>query len=176
MTSQRSQGATRHYVSPPDEQPFAPAGAAGPLVVRDDRGRITDSASARAMAKLPRGGAFLPREVVCDPRFAPHNRRRLAWLRRRRLEIAQMTGGVSHGVGAMLAAAAWLYAGGEYACERAAESGDVDGFRSAAAMTSTARTHDFGAWELAVREADARRRMASETARAAIYVREESKR
>ena len=67
-----------------------------------------------------------------------------------------MTGGVSHAVGAMLSAAAWLYAAGEYAAERAAASGDVDMFKSAASLTATARTHDMGAWEMAVREQAAR--------------------
>lgn len=156
MTTQRSQGAPRHYVSPPDEQRFVRADAPAPLVARDDRGRVVSSAAARALAKMPRAGSFLPRSVKCDARFGVHNRRRLTWLRRRRAELAQLTGEVSHGVGAMLAAAAWLYAGGEYCCERAAETGDTDLFRVAASLTATARTHDFGAWELAVREADAR--------------------
>ena len=156
MAIRREQGADRPVVLPADEQPFAPAGAAAPLVVRDTRGRLKDSASARAMAKLPRGEAFLPRKIVCDARFDVHNRRRGEWLRRRRAEVAQLTGAVSHGVGAMLSAAAWLYAGGEYAAERAAETLDVDLFKSAATLTATARTHDMGAWELAVRAAQAR--------------------
>jgi hypothetical protein len=108
------------------------------------------------MAKLPRRGAFLPRKLACDPRFEPHNRRRLEWLRARRTELMASTGGVSHGVGAMLAAAAWLHSGGEFAAERAAETGDVELFKVSATLTSTARQHDLAAWELAVREAKAR--------------------
>ena len=90
------------------------------------------------------------------PLFAVHNRRRGEWLRPRRTELAQVTGRVSHGVGAMLSAASWLYAGGEFACERAAATGDVELFKVAATLTATARTHDFGAYELAVREAKVR--------------------
>jgi len=156
MALRREQGAVRPVVLPDDEQPYAQAGAAAPLVIRGADGRVADSASARAMAKMPRGAAFVPRKIKCDPRFLVHNRRRLEWLRRRRTELHEMTGGVSHAVGAMLSAAAWLYAAGEFAAERAAETGEIDLFKSAASLTATARTHDMGAWELSVREQAAR--------------------
>jgi hypothetical protein len=78
------------------------------------------------------------------------------WLRRRRAELFASTGGVSYGVGAMLASAAWLYAGGEFCAERAALAGDPDLFKQAATLTATARQHDMAAWELACREAKAR--------------------
>jgi hypothetical protein len=142
---------------PADEQPFSSTAEAVPLDAgRDDRGRITSSATARAMAKLPRRRDLVPRHLACDPRFEAHNRRRLEWLRKRRTELADATGGVSHGVGAMLASAAWLYAAGEFAAEIAAEHGDLDHFKVAASLTSTARQHDLAAWELAVREGAAR--------------------
>lgn len=156
MTLQRSQGALRPAVAPADEQPNVQAAAPAPLIRRAERGKLADSASARALAKLPRRTAFVPRKLACDPRFEPHNRRRLAWLRARRNELANMTGGVSYAVGAMLASAAWLYAAGEFAAELGAERGDLELFTTAATLTSTARTHDFGAWELAVREQKAR--------------------
>jgi hypothetical protein len=108
------------------------------------------------MAQLPRRGAFIPRKLACDARFEPHNHRRLEWLKARRLEIAQATGAVSHGVGAMLAAAAWGYAGGEFASELAAETGDVELFKVAATLTSTARQTDMACWEMANREAKTR--------------------
>ncbi len=123
---------------------------------RSADGRVRTSAAAKAMASLPRRGAFLPRKLACDPRFEPHNHRRLDWLRARRMELAQSTGAVSHGVGAMLASAAWGYAGGEFAAELAAETGDVDMFKAAATLTSTARQTDMAAWEMACREAKAR--------------------
>ncbi len=148
----------RIEVLPPDEQPFAPAGAPVPLDGgRDRSGKVRTAAAASAMAKLPRRGAFVPRKLACDPRFEPHNRRRLEWLRARRAELFASTGFVSHGVGAILAAAAWQHAGGEFAAELAAETGDVELFKAAASLTSTARQHDLAAWELAVREAAARK-------------------
>ena len=145
-------------VAPPDEQPYAAPGAAAPLVPRDDRGRVAGPDAARALARMPRRSAFVPRKLACDPGFEVHNRRRLEWTRKRRQELHGMTGCVSYAVGAMVVAAGWLYAAGEYAAERAAATGDVDLFKSAATLTATARTHDFGAYELAVREAAARPR------------------
>ncbi len=151
-------GGPRVEVAPPDEQPFASADLALPLEGgRDRSGRIRTAAAASAMAKLPRRGAFLPRKLACDPRFEVHNRRRLEWLRARRLELAAATGGVSHGVGAILAAAAWQHAAGELAAELAAEQGNVELFKTAATLTATARQHDLAAWELAVREGQARK-------------------
>ncbi len=152
----RGAGTPRVEVLPPDEQPFAPAGAAAPQIERDDGGRVRDSEAARRMARMPRRSAFLPREIAAHPKFAEHDRRRREWLRRRRDELHASTGGVSHGVGAMLSSAAWLYAGGECAAELAAETMDLDLFKVAATLTSTARQHDLAAWELAVREAKAR--------------------
>ena len=148
----------RVEVLPPDEQPSAQAAGADPLATgRDAAQRVRTTAAARAMAKLPRRSRFLPRSLACDARFEPHNRRRLEWQRKRMAELQAAHGHVSHGVGAMVAAAAWLYAGGEFAAELAAQGGDVEGFRTAATLTSTARQHDFAAWELCAREAQVRR-------------------
>jgi hypothetical protein len=150
-------GSPRIEVLPPDEQPRAQADGADPLSTgRDDRKRVRTTAAARAMAKLPRRSRFVPRQLACDPRFTPHNGRRLEWQRKRMAELQIAHGGVSHGVGAMLSAAAWLYAGGEFAAELAAESGDLDLFKTAATLTSTARQHELAAWELCAREATAR--------------------
>lgn len=172
MTAQKSQGATRFYVSPPDEQRTPPAGSAAPTIARDAKGKVRDSAAASALAKRPRRKAYLPRAIACDPAFEIHNRNRVEWTRQRMIELVNLTGGVSRGVGAMVACAGWLYAGGEWAAERAAETGDLDLFKTAASLTATARTHDFGAWELAVREAEARKNaMPSGDAMAAVRAR-----
>jgi hypothetical protein len=123
-------GSPRIEVLPADEQPKAQAVGADPLSTgRDDRKRVRTTAAARAMAKLPRRSRFVPRQLALDPRFKPHNHRRLEWQRKRMAELhtahggvshGVAHGGVSHGVGAMLNAAAWLYAGGEFAAELAA--------------------------------------------------------
>lgn len=150
----------RIEVLPPDELPKAQAAGRDPIQAGRDplTKRLKTSEAARAMAKLPRRSRFLPRQFACDPRFVPHNRRRLEWQRKRMAELQTAHGGVSHGVGAMLNAAAWLYAGGELAAELAAESGEVELFKAAASLTSTARQHELAAWELSAREAAARPR------------------
>lgn len=168
MALTRSQGALRPTVLPPDEQPIPPAAAAVAVDAgRDQLGRLRSSEAARALAKLPRRGAFLPRNIACDPRFTPHNRRRLEWVAGRRTELVELTGHVSRGVGAMLASAAWLYAGGELCAELAAEKCDPELFKIAASLTSTARQHDLAAWELATREAQARTASGGPSAHAA---------
>ena len=156
----------RIEVLPADEQPHAQAAGPDPLATgRDAAQRVRTTAAARAMAKLPRRSRFLPRGLACDARFEPHNRRRLEWQRKRMAELQAAHGHVSHGVGAIVSAAAWLYAGGEFAAELAAQAGDVEGFRTAAKLTSTARQHELGAWELAAREAQAAKPVPSATNR-----------
>jgi len=150
-------GSPRVEVLPADEQPQAQADQADPLAAgRDPAGKVRSSAAARALAKLPRRSRLLPAKLACAPGFEPHNRRRLEWQRKRLAELGAAHGGVSHGVGAMLNAAAWLYAGGEFAAQKAAETGDVDLFKAASQLTSTARQHELAAWELASRESKVR--------------------
>ena len=150
-------GSVRVEVMPADEQPGAQAGGPDPIAAgRDAAGKVRSTAAAVALAKLPRKSKFIPRKLACDPRFEPHNRRRLEWQRKRMAELQAAHGGVSHGVGAMLNAAAWLYAGAEFAAELAAESGDPEGFRTAGSLSSTARQHELAAWEISSREAQAR--------------------
>ncbi len=144
-------------VLPPGEQPYPLTAAPDPLATdRDAAGRLTSSAAARALARLPRRSRHVPRKLACDPRFEPHNLRRLEWQRKRVAELQASHGHVSHGVGAMVNAAGWLYAGGEFAAELAAEQGNAEGFKQAGTLTATARQHDLAAWELAQRESGAR--------------------
>lgn len=146
-------GSPRIEVLPPGEQPKAQAAGPDPIAGgRDSKGRLRSAEAARAMAKLPRRSKFVPRKLACDPRFEPHNRSRLEWQRARMTELAAAHGSCSRGVGAIVAAAAWLHAAGTFAAELAAESGDVDLFRTSASLTSTARQHELAAWELAARE------------------------
>lgn len=149
-------GTPRDETKPWDEQGFPPAGGAGPQITRNTKGQPISSAAASAMAKLPRRTAFIPRKLATDPRYEPHNRRRLSYLRHRRGEIHNAWGGVSHGVGAMLAAEAWLWSGAEFASELGAETGNTDHFKTASTLYATAKGMSAAAWELAQREADVR--------------------
>lgn len=153
----RGSGTPRIETKPWDEQPSPPAGGAGPLATgRDAAGRIRSSAAARALAKLPRRSAFVPRKLACDPRYEVHNRRRLEYLRHRRDEHLRAWGHVSHGVGAMLSSAAWLWSAGEFASELGAEGGDAEHFKTASALYAQAKQLEAAAWELNEREARAR--------------------
>src|SRR5262245_285604 len=87
-------GVPRVEVLPPDEQPRAQAVGPDPIATgRDSAGKVRTSAAARAMARLPRRSRFVPRQLACDPRFEPHNRRRLEWQRARMAELATAHGG-----------------------------------------------------------------------------------
>jgi len=143
---------------PAAEQPPAQAAGADPLAAGRDpvTKRLRTTEAARALAKLPRRSRHLPRAIVCSPGFEPHNRRRLEWQSKRMAELQAAHGGVSHGVGAIINAAAWLHAGGEFAAEQAAATGNVELFKTAASLTGQARQHELTAWELCSREAVAR--------------------
>jgi hypothetical protein len=149
-------GVPRDETLPWDEQRTPPAGGAGPLVRRNAKGQPATPADAAALARRPRRSAFVPRKLATDPRYEPHNRRRLDYLRRRRDEHYTAWGGVSHGVGAMLASAAWLWSAGEFASELGAESGDTEHFRTASNLYAQAKQLEAAAWELNEREARAR--------------------
>jgi hypothetical protein len=143
---------------PPDEQPFPPAAVPDPLVAgRDKAGRVRTPEAARALARLPRRRDVLPASVACHPDFEVHYRRRLDWRDRRRAELVLVgRGHLSHGVGARLNLAAWLFAGSEFAAERAAKTGDLTLLGTAADLGAKADRLDWSAYHLAVREATLR--------------------
>ena len=146
MTLRQAHGARRSNLLvvetlPADEQPQAQRVGPDPLVLGRDQKtkRVLTSEAARALAKLPRRRKLLPRSVACDPAFERFYRDSITWLKGRIAEHHASHGGVSRGVGAMLNQARWLWAGAEFASERAAQQGDVAGFREAAALSSHAR-------------------------------------
>lgn len=141
---------------PPDEQPMPPTAVADPLAEgRDPKTkRVKTREAARALALLPRRKDVLPEAIACHPDFEPHYRRRLEWRDRRRSELLIIgRGTMSHGVGARLDRAAWLFAGSEFASELAAKTGDVDMFATAGHLAAQADRLDWSAYHLAVREA-----------------------
>lgn len=147
-------GASRDETKPWDEQGHPPAAAPVPLIAgRDAGGRVRTTEAAKALASLPRRQAFIPRKLACDARYNVHNTRRLDYLKRRRGEVFTSWGHVSHGVGAMLAAEAWMWSGGEFASELGAETGDADNFKTASTLYAAAKQLAAAAWELAEREA-----------------------
>jgi hypothetical protein len=141
---------------PPDEQPMPPADVTDPLAEGRDpvTKRLRTREAAQALARMPRRRDVLPKPLACHPDFEPHYRRRLEWRDRRRAELLAIgRGRLSHGVGARLDRAAWLFAGSEFASELAARSGEVAMFSTAGALAAQADRLDWSAYQMAVREA-----------------------
>jgi len=116
--------------------------------------RVRTREAASALAKLPRRRDVLPKPLACAPGFERHYRHRLEWRDRRRGELLVVGRGVlSHGVGARLDRAAWLFAGSEFASELAAKTGDVSMFATAGQLAAQADRLDWSAYHMAVREA-----------------------
>ncbi|MEO8904394.1 MAG: hypothetical protein ABI627_22990, partial [Polyangiaceae bacterium] len=156
LTHSQEPGRAPVHVEAPRADELSPRQAAGPDPLssgRDAQKRVRTRAAAVALASLPRRPRQVPREIAVDPKFAQHNRRRVEWLRKRLAELQAAHGSVSHGVGAILGAAGWLHAAGEFAAEQAAAEGNVDGFKLAGTLTTAARGHELAAWELCAREA-----------------------
>src|SRR5687768_6742078 len=156
MTVQRSHGRPYPLVLPPDELPSVtpsfsarrertPDGrfAAGNTVQRDKR-----------LRPGPRGLVGVER---CSDAFRPFARWGARYGAHRRRELASAHGGsISAGVGAIVESAAMAMAASRFVQSLAAESGDAELFKQAAALASTARQHELAAWELAAREAKAK--------------------
>jgi hypothetical protein len=145
--------------TPPDEQPMPPIAIADPLADGRDpvTKRVRTREAASALARLPRRRDVLPEVLACAPGFERHYRHRLEWRDRRRGELLAVGRGVlSHGVGARLDRAAWLFAGSEFASELGAKSGDVAMFATAGQLAAQADRLDWSAYHMAVREAQVR--------------------
>jgi hypothetical protein len=144
---------------PPDEQPTPPTRLTDPFAEGRDpvTKRVTTREAAQALRRLPRRTDVLPGSLACHPDFTRHYRHRLEWRDRRRGELLAVgRGAMSHGVGARLDRAAWLFAGSEFASELAAKTGDVEMFATAGQLAAQADRLDWSAYHMAVREAELR--------------------
>lgn len=144
---------------PADQMPFPPTEVTDPIAAGRDplTKRLRTREAASAMAKLPRRRDVLPEKLACHPDFERHYRHRLEWRDRRRGELLIVgRGALSHGVGARLDRAAWLFAGSAFASELGAKSGDVAMFATAATLAAQADRLDWSAYHLAIREAKGR--------------------
>jgi hypothetical protein len=144
---------------PADEQPMPPAAITDPLAEGRDpvTKRIRTREAAAALARLPRRRDVLPKALACHADFQKHYRHRLEWRDRRRGELLAVgRGQLSHGVGARLDRAAWLFAGSEFASELGAKTGDVALFAMAGQLAAQADRLDWSAYHMAVREASLR--------------------
>lgn len=87
-----------------------------------------------------------------DPRYRQCMELADKYRRARTKELAAIHGYVSSGVSALLATGSLALAASRFLYEKAAESGEVDLMRKAAAMADSARQAELAAWELAARE------------------------
>lgn len=149
-------GSPRIEVLPPDELPSAtPSLPVRPS--RDAAGRFVRG-NTEGVAKRVKPGVRGSLGIdKADPRYKAFARWGARYGAHRRRELALAHGGsISAGVGAIVESAAQAMAASRFVQSLAAESGDAELFKQAAALASTARQHELAAWELAAREAQAR--------------------
>ncbi len=149
-------GVPRIEVLPPNELPSAtPEGAV--RSERDSQGRFIKGNRTGSQKRLKAGPRGLHGINRTAPEFRPFARWGARYAAHRRRELARAHGGeITSGVGAIVESAALTMAASRYLSARAAESGDPELFKQAAALAATARQHELAAWELAAREATAR--------------------
>jgi len=163
-------GQPRIEVLPVDE---LPAGVPDPnrpseaAVKRDQQGRIADGATARELGarggKAKAGKTRLARKMGLatlpdSADFAPYKRAANAYRRFRLKELAATVGGGRCGSGpsSIIATAAWQLATSRYLFDLASQKQDPALFTQASRLANDARQNELAAFELCVREAQAR--------------------
>ncbi|MBX3205497.1 MAG: hypothetical protein KF764_10540 [Labilithrix sp.] len=172
----RGAGQPRIEVLPADELP-APVPALEPVstrpVTRRKNGTIADSASAKEIGR--RGGLARMRkarlvsalglaELAVDAAFAPYRRAGDEFVRAELEKLATQAGGeVGPGPSSIVASAGLQLAASRFVSDKAAASGDAALFQTASKLANDSRQNLLAAYELAVREAKARRDVAPVT-------------
>lgn len=163
-------GSPRIEVLPPDElpSPVPPleAPAAEPLRFRPD-GKFADVETARAAGR--RGGIARLRkvrlvaalgleELAEDNAFASYRRAGDEFVRAHLATLAKQAGGeVGPGPSSIVASAGFQLAASRFISDRAAKAADPALFQAASKLANDSRQNLLAAYELAVREAKARR-------------------
>jgi hypothetical protein len=128
-----------------------------PELPRDHNGQVRNTEAARALALLRKPRAVPIKYTFLDA-FKSHNDNRLAWQQQRCDELHKAHGHVSSAVAALIGAAAWHHAAAAYANELGSRTGNLDDFNMATRFSNAARQNVQAAWDLGVKEAEARRR------------------
>lgn len=162
-------GVPRVEVPPPDELSAAvPAAATAGLVKRRSNGTIADSDTARELGR--RGGVATARRVrlidslglatiADDADFAPYRTGAERFVEHHLGELARLAGGkVGSAPSTMVSSAALQLAASRFCFDRGAQAGDVALMRLGSQLANDSRQNLLAAYELAVREADARGR------------------
>lgn len=163
-----SGGLLRIETTPADELPAPVPGPATDTtgVARDQAGRISSPEAARALGALggqqKAGGVRLARSLglpfeAQSPAFAPYRRAAVQFRKHHCAELARQAGGeVGAGPSSMVASAAWQLAASRYLFDMASRSGEPATFKTASQLANDSRQNILAAYELAVREAEAR--------------------
>lgn len=162
----KHKGSVRIEVAPPDEQPEPVPGQATPLARRED-GTIADSATAKALGarggqaratkkRLLQGLGLANLASAAD--FKPYWDSVQAWVDAQLEETAHVAGGrLGPGPASIIGSAGVALAASRFFSDKAAETGNLQLFISAGRLSETSRQHLLAAYELAVREAKARK-------------------
>ena len=159
-------GQPRVEVLPADELPAPVPGEPEPLKRRQD-GTIADSETARRLGAL--GGRAKGRsirlvdslglkKIAEDAAFAPYRTAADDFVKEHLAALAMQAGGsVGTGPSTMVASAGLQLAGSRYCFDSAAETGDTKLLKLASQLANDSRQNLLAAYELAVREAQARK-------------------
>jgi hypothetical protein len=162
-------GVPRIEVLPPDELPDAVAADAPALagVARRQNGTVASSEAAKVLGA--KGGAVKARRVrlarslglgdvdTSGEAFAPYRRSAQAFRKAHCKAIAEQAGGhCGTGPSSMVASAALQLAASRFMFDRASRTGDAGDFKAASSLSNDSRQNLLAAYELAVREAQAR--------------------
>jgi hypothetical protein len=155
-------GAIRvNETTPADELPFAVESSLPVAPVRDEHGHfIKGHQAAKGKRRRPHRHAATMKELEAkaDPNWVAARKWGKKAAAHRIGEYAQFHGGeLSSGIGAMLSEACEMRADAIYVRARAMLDNNIDMLRTAAIISAGARQSERDAWELAVREAAARK-------------------
>lgn len=171
----RGAGVPRVECLPADELPAPVAGDPVP-VLRRENGTVADSASAKALgargtpAKLWRArlvSALGLSDIAAESDFASYRTAGDAFVKEHLASLACQAGGeVGPGPSSIVASAGLQLAASRYLSDKAARDGDPSLFQAASRLANDSRQNLLAAYELAVREAQARSRGAHDPAAA----------
>jgi hypothetical protein len=162
-------GSPRIEVMPADELPTTNGvDTATHLANRARRGRPFQPGNRAAAGRRPKLALLGVEADATDPRYALALRRAGRYRRRRCSELAAVHGYVSAGVSSLIASASLALCASRYLYELASEDGDAETLKRASALANDARQNELAAWELASREATARRSAQPASAHAAL--------
>lgn len=161
-------GSPRVEVLPVDELPAGVPAPARPAPERDPSGRLRAGPGTSELARAGGRAAHQARQLgqllgLWEPpgghTFTPYARLAREFRDDHMAKLAESVGGgvVGPGPASIVSSAAMQMAASRFAYDRAAETGDLEGFAAASRLADSSRQNLLAAHELCAREAEARR-------------------